>query len=194
MICRPLHRIRIINNLRFVKNPSSDKQLELLFQQYFRPLTVFALQYVKAMEAAEDIVQELFLYLYEKGDLNSKDAFPGTFLYRMVRNRCLNYIDYQNVRRNSGAEVEATVYSVGNPHDPMEYIEEIELEHSYLQSLEALSPKCRKVFTMSRIEGVPNQEIAQRLNLSKRTIETHISHALKVLREKLKDFISVLLL
>lgn len=177
-----------------MKDSSSHIQLELLFQEYFRPLTVFALQYVKTMEAAEDIVQELFVYLYEKGDLNGKDPFPGTFLYRMVRNRCLNYIEYQNVRRNKGAELEAAAYSVGNPHDPMEYIEEIELEDKYLQSLEALSPKCRKVFTMSRIEGVSNQEIAQQLHLSKRTIETHISQALKILREKLKDFLSVILL
>jgi RNA polymerase sigma-70 factor, ECF subfamily len=177
-----------------VKDSTTDIQLELLFQQYFRPLTVFALQYVKVMTVAEDIVQELFVYLYEKGDLNDKNPFPGTFLYRMVRNRCLNYIDYQNVRRNSGADLEETVLKAGNPYDPMEYIEEIELEHTYLQSLEALSPKCRKVFTMSRIEGVSNQEIAQQLNLSKRTIETHISHAIQVLREKLKDFISVILL
>jgi RNA polymerase sigma-70 factor (ECF subfamily) len=176
-----------------VKESSSDIQLELLFQQYFRPLTVFALQYVKAMEAAEDIVQEVFVYLYEKGDLEKKDPFPGTFLYRMVRNRCLNYIDFQNIRRNSGADLEETIVAAGNPHDPMDYIEEIELEHTYLQSLEALSPKCRKVFTMSRIEGIPNQEIAVQLKLSKRTIETHISQALKILREKLKDFISVIL-
>jgi RNA polymerase sigma-70 factor (ECF subfamily) len=72
-------------------------------------------------------------------------------------------------------------------------VQRIELEHKYLQAIETLSPKCRTVFEMSRLEGKRNQEIADELKLSKRTVETHISQALKILRKKLGDYLSVIL-
>jgi RNA polymerase sigma-70 factor (ECF subfamily) len=173
------------------KAPPS-KELEVLFREYFRPLTVFAKQYVKVQEVAEDIVQDLFLYLYEKEEFKQHDNTNGRFLYRLVRYRCLNHLEFKNVRNRKNPELYA--HPVSNPHDPLEQVERIELEHKYLQSLEALSPKCREVFEMSRMEGKLNQEIADELNLSKRTVETHISQALKILRKKLADYLRVILL
>ena len=174
-----------------MKKALPSNEFKVLFKEYFRPLTVFAKQYVKVQEVAEDIVQDLFLYLYEKEDSGEHDNRDGHYLFRLVRYRCLNHLEFQNIRNRKHPELQS--HSASNPHDPLETLERIELEHKYLQSLENLSPKCREVFEMSRLEGKKNQEIANELKLSKRTVETHISQALKILRKKLGDYLSVIL-
>ena len=169
----------------------ANREFELLFREYFRPLVVFAKQYVKVQEVAEDIVQDLFLYLYEKDEFNADDYRDGRFLFKLARYRCLNQLDFQHVRNRKNPDLQ--IHTANNPFDPLELVQQIELEHKYLQSLEALSPKCREVFEMSRMKGWKNQEIADKLKLSKRTVETHISHALKILREKLMIYLRVFL-
>jgi RNA polymerase sigma-70 factor (ECF subfamily) len=173
------------------KKLPANQAFEMLFREYFRPLTVFARQYVKVQEVAEDIVQDLFLYLHEKGDFDITREGAGNQLYKLVRYRCLNHIEYQRIRKKKNPGIMPDPES--NPHDPLEMIKLIELEHKYLQALESLSPKCREVFEKSRMEGLKNQEIADELKLSKRTIETHISHALKIMRKKLTDYLRVIL-
>ncbi len=174
-----------------MKKAPPSREFEVLFREYFRPLTIFAKQYVKVQEVAEDIVQDLFLYLFDKEDITEHDNSDGKYLFRLVRYRCLNHLEFQNIRNRKNPEMQPSPAS--NPHDPLETVQRIELENKYLQSLEALSPKCRKVFEMSRIEGNKNQEIADKLKISKRTVETHISQALKILREKLIDYLRVIL-
>ncbi len=174
-----------------MKKAPPSREFEVLFREYFRPLTVFAKKYVKVQEVAEDIVQDLFLYLYEKENITEHDNRNGHFLYRLVRYRCLNHLEFQKIRNKKHPELQS--HPVSNPHDPLESLHRIELEHKYLQSLESLSPKCREVFEMSRLEGKLNQEIADELKLSKRTVETHISQALKILRKKLIDYLRVIL-
>ncbi|MEN8230068.1 MAG: RNA polymerase sigma-70 factor [Bacteroidota bacterium] len=160
---------------------------EKLFREYFRPLVVYALQYVKEEGIAEDIVQDVFLYIYEK-----KDSFPvhghkRYFLYNLVRNRCLNRLEYQKIRKENNPVLH-TLFN-NSPEDPFELVSVIEFEHRYLQTVENLSPKCRQVFEMSRFEGRKNQEIADELGMSKRTVETHITQALKILRKRLRRYL-----
>lgn len=167
------------------------KNFETLFREYFRPLVVFAKQYVKVQEIAEDIVQELFLYIFEREKASEIFNIEGPFLYRLVRYRCLNHLEYQSIRKKKNPEAQLRLST--NPHDPFESVKQIELENKYLQVLEGLSPKCRRVFEMSRLEGMKNQDIADQMNLSKRTIETHITNALKTFREKMSEYLRVIL-
>lgn len=173
------------------EKPLTGKVLEKLFREYFRPLTYFAIQYVKDQAVAEDIVQDLFLNLYEKKELLKIHLSEVNYLYTSVRNRSLKYLEHKKVK----AEHNHAVQDVLNSHqaDPFELVSVIEFEHKYIQALESLSPKCRKVFEMSRMEGKKNQEIAEKLNLSKRTVETHISLALKVIRKKLTKYMNMLM-
>jgi RNA polymerase sigma-70 factor (ECF subfamily) len=159
---------------------------EKLFREFYRPLTVFAMQYLENQQAAEDVVQDTFLYLYnnaEKQDVNRHN------LYRLVRFRALNVLKYNRLRteKNPGIQQELS----GNPEDPLELIERIELENRYLQVLEGIHPKSREVFLMSRSGGMKNQEIAEKLKISKRTVETHISLVLRVLRKKLGRYLTL---
>jgi RNA polymerase sigma-70 factor (ECF subfamily) len=170
-------------------HPSSE--FESRFREYFRPLTVFAMQFVKDQAAAEDIVQDVFLYLYDKRSSKGIQKLDPGFLYKMVRYRSLNFIEYQNLRK--GHKEKTIPEYTENPHDPIELIQQIELENAYLQALTELSPKCREVFELSRREGMKNSDISEQLGISKRTVETHISNALKILRKKLVVFLRVML-
>lgn len=173
-------------------NPLTDKDFEALFLEYFRPLCVFAVQFVKDQGTAEDIVHDLFLKLYEKRASHTHQTLNGNYLYRSVHNRCLNRLDHLKVVHEKQIEIKVTM----NPKssDPFEIVSYIEFEHKLLKALEQLPPKCRLIFEMSRLEGKRNEEIAGDLKLSKRTVETHISQALKIMRKKLIKYLPLLMI
>lgn len=170
----------------------SDKHFEALFLEYFRPLTVYAMQYVTDQMVAEDIVHDLFMKIYENRQAHSLKTLTGSYLYRSVHNRCLNHLDHKKVRLDKNPDIQETL--AHTPSDPFEIVSYIEFEHKYMQSLELLSPKCRKIFEMSRMEGKKNHEIAEELKISKRTVETQISLALKLMKKKLIKYLPVLLI
>jgi RNA polymerase sigma-70 factor (family 1) len=174
------------------KRMLNDKAFEKLFREYFRPLTVYAIQYLKHQEIAEDVVQGLFLELYEKRKLLKNRSFTGNYLYKSVHNRCLNSLHYQKIRNKKKSEIQNSLKS--NTPDPFQLMSGIEFEHRFLQVIEILSPQCRKIFEMSRLEHKKNQEIADELKLSKRTVEAHITQALKIMRKKLNKYLPVFLL
>jgi RNA polymerase sigma-70 factor (ECF subfamily) len=161
---------------------------EKLFRDYYRPLTVYAMQFLGDQQAAEDVVQDTFLYLFrnaEKQDVNRHN------LYRLTRFRALNAKENQRRRSEKDPEIQQELNQ--EPDDPLELIERVELEYSYFQVLERVHPKSRQIFLMSRSGGMKNQEIADKLNISKRTVETHISLVLKVLRKKLNRYLIFIL-
>ena len=168
----------IIKGIRAGRESAFDQ----LFQEYYRSLSVFALKYISDLEVAKEIVQDLFVHLYE----NRKSLFISTslesYLYQSVRNRCLNQIKQQKTQKKHldqyQSEQESTV-------DLEDLIRETELEHHIFKVVSSLPPQCQNIFNMSRVKGLSNSEIAEQLNISKRTVETQISNALKVLREKL---------
>lgn len=171
------------------KTPSQRKAFEEQFREYFRPLTVFAMRFLKDQQAAEDVVQDVFLYLYEKPGTG---IYERSYLYNLVKNRCLNVLEYKKVRtlHNPGIQSEWT----GGSPDPFEVVTRIELEHKYLQVLEGVHPRSRQVFELSRNGGLKNKEIAEKLQISKRTVESHISLVLKELKKYLVKFLPVLLI
>lgn len=161
-----------------------ESAYDLLFQEYYRPLTVFAHGYVQDLDAGKEIVQDLFVHLYEKRKNLLISTSLKSYLYQSVRNRCLNYIKHQQVQKNHHDRMNP---GPDRSDDLEEQILEVELEHRIFQIVEQLAPQCRKIFNMSRVSGFSNAEIAEKLGISKRTVETQISNALKILRKKL-DF------
>jgi len=161
-----------------------ESAFEILFSEYYRPLSVFALKYVGDLESAKEIVQNLFVNLYENRQKLLVTTSLKSYLYQSVRNSCLNQIKQNQTRKehlaNYGSEQEYDV-------DLEARIRETELEHMVFKIVETLPPKCKNIFTLSRSKGFSNSEIAEKLGISKRTVETHISNALKTLRSHLGD-------
>lgn len=159
-----------------------EKAFRTLFERYYTPLSVYADKILNDMDAAIDIVQSLFVTIYEnRTELNVNNV--RSFLYQSVQNRCLNELKHRKVITQYSAH--AMNFGTEESNETDELIEVSELEARLAQAINELPTQCRKIFEMSRIDGMSNSEIAERLDLSKRTVETQISKALKHLRETL---------
>lgn len=134
------------------------------------------------LDSSRELVQDLFVSIYENRKSLMITTSLRSYLYQAVRNRCLNHLRKIDVRR----EFQKQAVKNGESDESLEdQILANELEHEIFQIISKLPSKCQEVFNMSRINGMRNQEISDKLDISIRTVETHISNALKVLREKL---------
>ena len=164
---------------------SSYKQL---FNEYYIVLSVFATSYVNNMEIAKEIVQDFFVHIFEIRDSLNINTSLKSFLFQSVRYRCLNFIKHTQLNEKHLKNLKAKSETSA---DIEEEIRAAELEYQIFQVVKTLPGQCRKIFEMSRVEGKKNSEIADILKISKRTVETQISKALKILRNNLKGFLQL---
>ena len=144
------------------------------------------------MDLARDIVQDMFVRLYESRHLLENVTSLKGYLYRSVQNSCLNYIKMNKIHNKHKENIR--LVHADSKYDFTEEIQESELEHRIFQIVSELPDRCRQIFRMSRVEGLKNDEIASKLNISKRTVETQISKALKTLRLELAPYLTIFIL
>ncbi len=161
---------------------NKKETLEKLFKKYYKVLVIFAKNYVKDRSIAEDLVQDVFVMLFEKADTIQIHSSIKSFLYTSVRNHTLNYI---KKTKNDIFDNEAINYDYRITDDE-QIIDIAELSEKLYKAIELLPKQNKKIFKLSRLDGYTNQEIADQLGLTKRTVETHITNALKKLRELVK--------
>ena len=156
-----------------------------VFYEYYPLLTYFANKYVNDLEVAKEIVQEFFVRLYEKRFSLNIDTSFRSYLYKSIYNSCINYLNHIAVREQHHRQIKNTTYekSVFSEDD----INMVELERKIYSEIEKLPAQCRRIFKMNRFDGFSNGEIADKLKLSKRTIETQISKALRILRKNVPE-------
>jgi RNA polymerase sigma-70 factor, ECF subfamily len=162
---------------------------EVLFRSHYRPLCAFAMQYVKDGDKAEDLVQDLFFRLWMDREKTNVTTSLKAYLFQAVRNRCLNAVKVQGRVRSLNEEAD----------DSIEEGERTEEEHAERAArvnaaIELLPEERRKVFKLSRHEGLKYHEIAERLGISVKTVENQMGKALKTLREELADLMPVTIL
>jgi RNA polymerase sigma-70 factor (family 1) len=174
----------LINRLK----RGEEAAYEMLFREYYQLLTVFANKYVRNIETSKEIVQDLFVHLYEKRNQLDINSSLKSYLFRSTQNRSINYINAQKIRNKYAEHVK---FNTSIEENSLENeVNKTELEHALYMAIDDLPPKCQTIFKMNRFEGLSNSEIAEKLSLSKRTIETQISKALKILRIKMKPFLA----
>lgn len=159
------------------------KGYELLFRTYYVPLCSHAARFVYNKEVAEDLVTEIFLNFWKKGVHTAVDSSYRAYLFTAVRNKCFTYLrwEFDKIRQE---ELDDELLSDTPTPDHV-----MEMDELYMQVekvIQALPPQCQKVFVLSRFEGKSYQEIADRLDVSIKAVEGHISKALTVLRRSLK--------
>ena len=165
---------------------------EEMFLKYYSPLVVFAYRMVDDEDTARELVQDVFVSFYEKQvGLTIHTSLKAT-LYQSVRNRCLNHIKREKLLRSHHENIFLVFMDSDSYFETS--VETSELQQRLYTIIQELPEKCREVFEMSRFEGVPNQEIADKLDISKRTVETQISKALKYLRENLTDYFTTFII
>lgn len=160
---------------------------DFVFQYYYSTLCAFAETITKSDTAAEDIVQDCFVRLWARADEISIRGSLKNYLFTSVRNGCFDYLRHQKVKSKSVEHIHLD--SLVDEYSPESWIVESELHQSVEQGISGLPPRCQKIFRMSRFDGLKNQEIADVLGLSKRTVELQITNALKALRQALKSIL-----
>lgn len=154
----------------------SVKEFEFHFKQLYKPLCLFAMRYLEETAAAEDVVQQAFADAWEKNTNGNAILNLKAYLYQSVRNRSLTLIkQYPELTSVEGLEEIA-----GEPEG--EAIAQAERDARLWSAIDALPPERRRVFLLSKRDGLKYQEIAARLNISVKTVENQIGKALKALR------------
>lgn len=158
---------------------------EELFRTYYAILCHYAKGYVKTKEQAEEIVQELFFYLWKnKEQLQIHTSF-NAYLYKATYLNCMDFLRKQKVRNTFQTNSLLTETEVFTDTS----LEEKEVLQIVQTTLKALPEKGRQIFNMSRFEGLKYSEIAEKLSISVKTVEANMGKALKLFRSNLKDYV-----
>ena len=174
------------------KHKKLDKPLfEQLFKTHFVHLCNFAYQFVKDSDSAKDITQKVFINLWESRDKIDPQKSIQSYLFTSVRNRSLNYIRDQKKYRSEILDLETHDFEISFEEDSIALSE---LKDKVDAALDELPEKCRLVFEMSRYKNMKYKDIAEELDISVKTVEAHMSKALKTLRANLEDYAYILLL
>ena len=156
---------------------------ELIFNKFSKKLYYFTLSYVHSKAETEEIIQNVFVALWENRDMLS-EAFPiQNYLYKVTINHIYNYYKHQLVRRRyvNNMILEGT----DEDHEALQGILTNDLGEIVNKIVGELPLRQRVIFKLSRTDGLCHAEIAQRLGLSVRSVENQIYRALKYIREKL---------
>jgi len=165
---------------------------EQVFKTHFKRLHAYAFTILRDEVEAEEMVQQVFFKLWERNETLSLSGSVSAYLYRAVHNESLNYIKHQKVRSNHQLHV---AYSMKNEFEhPAKKVMAGELEKKIYSALNELPEQCRTIFQMSRFDELKYREIADKLGISVKTVENQMGKALKLLREKLVDFLIFILL
>lgn len=169
-----------------------DEQVfETIFRTYYERLCNYANTILNDMDEAEEIVQGAFLTVWEKHDTLEIHTSVKSYLYRAVHNSCLNRVKHYKVRKTYGDSVKNQAELLHD--DASQDFIGSELDAIVANAIDSLPDQCKLVFKLSRFENLTYAEIAEQLGISIKTVENHMVKALKVLREKLKDYLPVLI-
>lgn len=162
-------------------NSKKDKAFQDLFRMFYRSLVRFSEHYLKIREDAEDVVQKVFIALWEEDVYFTTLNSLRNFLYNSVKNASLNHLKHKDVEERY---LSSFVWEDMVESDLDEKIMIEELYRLLFATIDKLPEKCREIFLL-HLKGMSNQEIAEFLNLSVLTVKTQKNRAIHFLQERL---------
>ena len=176
---------------------------EALFKRHYKPLRAYAFRFLNRKDMAEDVVQDVFLEIWDRRELMCMDDSEAvkSYLFKSVYNRSINLLKAKEANRFESLDdidedqiVENYLYSHTCNQEQSLLLKELEAEIA--NYVETLPPQCKHVFTLSRVQEMKNTEIAEQLGVSVKAVEKHISRALSGLKNYLneKDLLCIIIL
>jgi RNA polymerase sigma-70 factor (family 1) len=161
---------------------SNQKAFEDLYRLFYARLFNFSMLYVHKKEAAEEIVNDIMVKVWNKREILIDVANLETYLFVAVKNHSLNYLT-QFSTYNITLEPETGDITINNLNDPQRQLEWKEIYFCLNQSINELPDQCRTVFKLIKEEGFRYKQVAEILNISPRTVETQLFRAIKKLNK-----------
>jgi RNA polymerase sigma-70 factor, ECF subfamily len=177
-----------------IQNDNKDA-FELLYKKLFPRLKDFAYRVVRDEDIAKDIVQDVFIKLWEKKK-EIKLINIEAFIFKVLRNQCISHIKnlkiVENVKINLSGLIQAEeLYRIDFIKNEPYLLVEKELQMEVESVMNSLPEQCKNVFHLSRIEGLKNREIAERLDINIKNVERHITRALTTFKDHFGDKIPI---
>lgn len=172
---------------------------EDIYLNYFSKMKHFAKEYVLSDEDAENIVQDVFLELWEKKEILSLQINIIAYLFTAIKNRCIDLLRRRLLAKETADKLqEEHQLTLRLKFDSLEAFDnnlfnENDIEQIITRAIDALPDKCREIFIKSKIEGMKQKDIAVEMNISINTIETQMGIAYKKLKIELKDYLPLFL-
>jgi len=179
-------------NLQLANNDRNS--FKDIFRDYYQPLCHLSLHYLEDDDEAKGVVQEAFVRLWEIRHKLNTDSNLRNFLFTLVKNNCLNILKRRQIllkhhEKIRWMEMHYQYESLVRMGD--DYMEFDELRERIDRAIQNLPDHCRVVFELSRFEDLKNREIAEKLGVTQKTVEAHLTKALKLLRNDLKDYLPI---
>lgn len=160
---------------------NDEEAFELLFKEHYKPLCLYMSYFIKQNDVVEQIVQDVFVNIWENRKTFSPKGNIKSYLYKSVKNKGLNYIKHEKVKIKTKEDLKAVYYSeevnIEKQFESKELLKLIE------QQVDQLPEKCREVFVLVKFNGFSYNEASEILNISPKTVENQMGKALKKLRE-----------
>lgn len=175
------------DNHKYAKLLQTEEGFEEVFLFYYSRLKSYALTILFEDETANDIVQDVFLNLWNKRKKLPPTLSLSSYLYKAVYNSCLNHIKHQKANLNfikykTNEQEIQTLFFENNP-PPQQNIDVIKMQDAIQQTIHNLPEQTKRIFLLSRKFNMKNREIADFLDVSVKAVEKHVSRALKELRD-----------
>ncbi len=168
---------------------SDSEAFELLFRKYYLMLCLFSRRFTNDITTSREIVQDLFIYLWERRVETPINSSFKSYILRAVKYNSIRRLEND---RRQGVRMD---FLPENTEDAVffDHLEYAELQEKIMQAIDSLPEQCQKVFKLSRFQLLKYSEISQKLDISVKTVEAHISKALRIIQNYLDDkFITIL--
>jgi RNA polymerase sigma-70 factor (ECF subfamily) len=174
-----------------------DKYFSEIYLSYYSKLVLFAKEYVVSEEEAENIVQDLFLFLWENKEILHAVHTPNAYFLTLTKNRCIDFLRKKltesgrndKIQSTFEAEFKLKLHSL-DAFDTFGLSDE-NIETLINDAINSLPEKCREIFLLSKFKGMKYKQISEQLNISVNTVENQMSIALRKLRVKLKHYLPI---
>jgi len=169
----------------------SENAFRLIMNHWYTRLFNFANGYLNNDENTKEVLQDVFLKLWDNRRKLAETTILNAFLFTLTRNRCIDLIRRERLmlqfRSDKQEEYRRLTENFDALSDPiLDELFAMEIQTEINRAVNGLPEQCRKVFILSRTNGLKNKEISESLELSEKTVESHLTKALKTIRQALE--------